>query len=205
MLFTDKTTMVIEGVNVIEYDVNTEYSDRIYKCLQKVEGDTIFFHHEDMVAYDEPDKNVLNDIVDLVKNYNVDFVKLLKGGNHTDIIIEDIPVKNLYYIPLNGLSYTVQPSIWKRDSLLQIHRMCPNVSVRNIELVGSDYLNKKQDTFGLYWYAKESKRGMHHWNSRAYPNGNMISKGKWIYSEYGKELTQLHEQYKINKNTRGTI
>jgi len=31
----------------------------------------------------------------------------------------------------------------------------------------------------------------------------MIFKGKWVYSEYNKELNNLHEEYKIDKNNRG--
>ncbi len=45
---------------------------------------------------------------------------------------------------------------------------------------------------------------MHHWDSSLYPYGNMIFKGKWVYSEYGKELSELHKKYGIDKNNRGT-
>jgi hypothetical protein len=56
---------------------------------------------------------------------------------------------------------------------------------------------------GLYWFNNEDKRGQYHWDSSVYPHGNMIFKGEWVYSEYDKELNNLHEEYKIDKNNRG--
>ena len=54
-------------------------------------------------------------------------------------------------------------------------------------------------------FEDEAKRAQAHWDSKSYPHGNMIFKGKWTYSEYSKEIDDLCEEYGINYKARGTV
>ena len=54
-------------------------------------------------------------------------------------------------------------------------------------------------------FEDEAKRGQAHLDSKSYPHGNMIFKGKWTYSEYSKEIDDLCEEYGINYKARGTV
>jgi len=169
------------------------------------------FHHEDMVLYNAPNIENLNKLHELLINYNVDYIKLLKGGHTEDIKLEDIPINSLYYIPHIGykLSFAIQPTLWKVDKLLEVYKnslttsLTGNQAAGNFELSASDYINNS-NMIGLYWFNNETKRGAHHYNSSVYPHGNFISKGKWVYSEYN-ELTKLHEEYNVDKNIRGIV
>ncbi len=212
-LFTDSVNRDIsDDINVIQYDDADSYSNRVASCLKSVEENTCLFHHEDMILYDKPDIDKLNEMVNFVSEYNIDYIKLLKGGHENDIQLEDMPIKNLYWIPHSSekLSFAIQPTIWKTKKLLEVYEyatpseLVGNVAVGNFEINASDYVNDS-DINGLYWFSGEDKRGKHHWDSSVYPHGNMIFKGKWVYSEYGDELNYLHKNYEIDKNIRGTM
>ncbi len=211
-LFTDSVNRdVSDDISVIQYNDSDSYSDRVSHCLQSVKEDVCIFHHEDMILYDKPDIDKISEMMDFVSEYNIDYIKLLKGGHVNDIELEDMPIENLYWIPHTSerLSFAIQPTIWKVKKLLEVYKnsspskLVGNVAVGNFEINASDYVNQSNIN-GLYWFSGENKRGQHHWDSKVYPHGNMIFKGKWVYSEYSPELSDLHEMYEIDKNIRGT-
>tara|TARA_B100000131_G_scaffold249469_1_gene242761 strand:+ start:4658 stop:5395 length:738 start_codon:yes stop_codon:yes gene_type:complete len=210
-LFTnDVNRDISDDIKVILYDDKLSYSKRVLSCLEQLEDDIVLFQHEDMILYDGVEVNKLNSIIDFLKEYDIDYVKLIKGGHNDDIKLENMPIDNLYYIPHRDLSFAIQPTLWKIDKLKDICKnaeqssLVGNVAVGNFELSASEYINNS-DIKGLYWYSGEKKRGMYHWDSKIYPYGNMIFKGKWVYSEYDEELVRLHKEYNIEKNIRGTI
>jgi hypothetical protein len=157
-----------------------------------------------MVLYDKPNLIKIEDLYNFLSEYKVDYIKLLKGGHVQDIPLDKMPIDNLFWIPHTNLSYTNQPTIWKMDSLKLVFEKTPNTSIRDFEIKASNYVNTS-NLLGLYWHAGEEKRGLYHWDSSVYPFGGMISKGKWVYSEYNKELTYLHKKYDVDKTLRGVI
>jgi len=212
-LFTDKVNKDIPNdVNVITYDDSLPYSNRVTYCLEQINEKICLFHHEDMVLYDTPNIKNLNKIYHFLSEYDVGYVKLLKGGFFNNTTLENIPLKQLYYLNKNDyiLTFAIQPTLWKVNDLLNIYKNSNTTNsmgaaaVGSFELQGSNYLNNT-DIKGFFWYDNEDKRGMHHYNSSIYPHGNFLSKGKWVYSEYKDELTKLHEEYNIDKNIRGII
>ena len=54
-------------------------------------------------------------------------------------------------------------------------------------------------------FLDEKKRGLAHWDSIAYPHGNMIFKGKWTYNEYPAEIDILCKEYSVDYKIRGTV
>jgi len=212
-LFTNNVNRDIPNdINIILYDDKLSYSERVSSCLSKINEKICLFHHEDMILYSKPNKNNLNKLINLILEYDVDYVKLLKGGHNEDILLEDMPLKTLFYIPHNmsKLSFAIQPTLWKTNQLLDVYtnstivNVTGNQAIGNFELQASKYVNNS-DFKGFYWYNNEKKRGMHHYNSSVYPHGNFISKGKWVYSEYKNELILLHKTYNIDKDLRGVV
>jgi hypothetical protein len=53
-------------------------------------------------------------------------------------------------------------------------------------------------------FKEEQKRGLAHWDSKAYPHGNMIYKGKWTCNEYSTEIKTLCDEYGVDFQKRGT-
>ena len=204
--FVDKLVKpVSDDIKVILYE-DLLYSDKFLKCLESIKEPFCIYHQEDMVLYNKPNLNKIKELTNFIKEYNVDYIKLLKGGHQIDVRLEDMPIDNLFYIPHDPkfLSYANQPTIWKTKTLKQIFKNTSNTDIRDFETKASLYMNTT-DILGLYWHDNEKKRGMSHWDSSIYPFGGMIFKGKWVYSEYNTELTQLHKKYNINKNLRGVV
>jgi hypothetical protein len=208
-LFVDSSPKNIPSdVEVILYDDSTSYPDRVSSCLKNVKEELCIFHHEDMILYDEPNISKLNELIKFILEYDISYIKLLKGGDVNDLKLDDMPIDNLFYIPHHGLSFAIQPTIWKVDKLLEIYSNSKkptevgNKAIGDFEIYGSEYINNS-DIEGLYWYSGEQKRGGAHWDSSVYPHGNFISKGRWVYSEYKNELEHLHKKYNIEKNIRG--
>jgi len=210
-LFTDKADG-IHDKQVVLFDDNKSYPERVTNCLESVKEDMCIFMHEDMILYDTPVYSKLYKIITFLREYNIDYVKLLRGGHDENIALDDMPIDNLWWIPHSStrLSFAIQPTIWKVDKLLEVYRESAKPTIQGIAAIGnfetgaSDYVNNS-NIKGLYWYDDEKKRGRHHWDSYLFPHGNFISKGRWVYSEYSKELTQLHKEYNIDKNIRGVI
>ncbi|MAG26610.1 hypothetical protein CL614_08760 [archaeon] len=212
-LFTDDDkNKPFDDIQTIFFNDNDSYSTRVTQCLKQIDEKICIFKHEDMILYDSPNITKLDEIIGFIEEYNIDYIKLLKGGHQFDEVLENMPINNLYWIPhtSTNLSFAIQPTIWKVNKLLDIYqnsspsKLVGNVAVGDFEINASEYVNKS-DINGLYWYDNEPKRGMHHYDCNIYPCGNMIYKGKWVYSEYKSELTRLFEEYNIDKNLRGTI
>ena len=188
----------------IEYDNADSYSDRVYKCLEKVDTELCFLHHEDMFLYDRPDHDLLSKYEDVVLNDQVDFIRLLRSV--------DSPVfnyrnhKTLYPVPNHSIYFfTVQPTICKTESLLNIYK---NTKVNHIR----EFEPKVQKTCrdmgisGLFHYGGESKRGYHHYDSNVYPYvSTAIVKGKWNLSEYPNELGDILKQEQVDIGIRGRV
>lgn len=212
-LFTDKVTKSLSSnINIITYDNSLSYSHRVAYCLEQVKEEICLFHHEDMVLYNNPDIKKLNELCHFLLEYDVGYIKLLKGGKFQDTRLPDISFKQLYYLNKDEymLTFAIQPTLWKTSNLHKVYKNSSPTNIEgiaaagNFELQGSQYLNGTS-IIGLYWYDNETKRGSHHYNSSVYPHGNFVSKGKWVYSEYNNELIELHKKYNIDKNIRGTV
>jgi len=202
-VFADKQTDGIpENWNCIQYDDSLSYNKRVASCLNSVKEEYCIFHHEDMPLYKSPNLQFIEDKLQMMKNDNVDYIKLIKGGN---VGLPEIQHSaTLYFLPKNGDCYfSVQPSICKIKSLLKIYENCDVEKIHDFEPKAhlmSIFLNHKN----LYYYNGEPKRGMAHWDSDVYPYvATAIVKGKWNYAEYKDELEELHQEYKIDKNIRG--
>ena len=205
-LFVDSVNRdITDDIEVILYNDSDSYTDRVVSCLKQVDEELCFYNHEDFVLYDKPDVGKLNELIKFLSEYNIDYIKLLRGDCHNgndNLILEDMPISNLYWIPHTGMSFTIQPTLCKVSTLLDIFSSCPNKKVNEIEQVGSDYVNQS-DINGVFHYNGEDKRGRAHWDSSIYPQGGMVSEGKWNVSEYKSELEKLSLEYNVTLSDRG--
>ena len=104
-LFTDKLKgdhLLDNSWNVILYDDSLRYQDRVLSCLKKVKEEIIFFHHEDMFLYDNPDETKLKEIINLVTKGEIDIVKLIRASyNQDDVLLRNTTHENIYENPKN--------------------------------------------------------------------------------------------------------
>tara|TARA_R110002012_G_scaffold157100_1_gene318133 strand:+ start:274 stop:996 length:723 start_codon:yes stop_codon:yes gene_type:complete len=188
----------------IQYEESDSYSDRMYKCLEKIETDLCFLHHEDMFLYAAPDKELLSIYENIVLNEDIDFIRLLRSV--------DIPsfryrgIETLSPVPSHSqYFFSVQPTICKTKSLLRIYQNTKIDHIRqfepHVQQVCRDLKIK-----GLFHYNQEPKRGDHHYDSSVYPYiATAIVKGQWNLSGYPEELGNILIKNNINADKRGKV
>lgn len=204
-IFADKKAERIpEKWEFVEYDEPLPYNKRVAQCLESVETEYCIFHHEDMPLYSRPDFAKLEMCKNLLETDDLDYVKLIKGGEARDMPYGDY--KGLYKIPHDSqYIFAIQPSIWKVDSLKLVYEKTMVNHIREFEPRAQE-ICKYFKIKGLYTHDGEPKRGELHWDTSIYPYiATAIVKGKWNLSQYEKELGTLLKKYIIDPSDRGTI
>ena len=205
-LFTDQSTQDLDNDwIVIKYDDSLSYQKRMLHCLAQVEEEIVLFHHEDMFLYDAPNKEKINQIVHLVKEGEIDIVKLARASydeNHP--LINNTNHPDVYENPQN-LRFAIQPSVCNKEKLMSIYSKTYGNNIWEFESNSSmicEYLGIKTC---MTWQECDNKRGMFHWDSSIYPYfATAIVKGKWYTSDYGDSLRNVVEEHGIDINLRGT-
>jgi len=204
VLFTDSLNMSLpqEWEHTI-YSDSEPYSNRVISCLEKIQTELCFLHHEDMFLYDTPDYELLNKYENIVLNEDIDFIRLLRSVD--DPIINYSGSPTLYNVlKYSPYFFSIQPTIFKTEKLLQIFKATANIGVREFE----NEVQKRcldLNIKGLFHYNEEQKRGQFHFDSSVYPYiATAIVKGKWNFSEYSSELSNILSETSIDKTIRGT-
>lgn len=203
-IFVDKELNSIpSNYQIILYNDNDSYQKRMVDCLNQLQENYCFLQHEDMFLYKKPNLELLQQYLALLKIKEIDFIKLIKGGE-----IRDIPFENsstLKIIPKDSKwIFTIQPSLWKTKKLIEVYNNAPGKTIWEAETLVQKYC-RENDIKGLYHFNNEPKRGKYHFDSDIFPYiATAISKGKWVISEY-PELKELLNIYGIDPKIRGTI
>ena len=210
-VFVDKANEDIpEGYETLFYTSNT-YRDQFSSCIDKVEEEFCLYISEDYVLYDKVDTKALTEFADVMgRRQDVLYARMHKGsvvdamsipfGGHKDLYIVD---KTVPYF------YSQIAAIWKTRDLETIHKQAPNAHIGNIDGMNSfewkaNGTALEFNTFGLYAYRGEKKRGLYHYDSAVFPYiATALVKGRWNMSEYRQELTPLIEKYGIDVSIRG--
>jgi len=205
-LFSDQTTgdRAPDNWNLITYDDSLPYQQRIVSCLDRIDDDIVLFHHEDMFLYDEPQYENLDHIAGIIKDGEIDIVKLI-CGSYGPINFQNITsLPYIYKNPL-GLKFAVQPSLCKKDVLRMVYDKTGGENIWRFEEFSShicDYFDIKT---GMTFFKSDAKRGQFHWDSGIYPFfSSAISKGKWNFLEYKDMLMPLLNEHGIDPQDRGT-
>jgi hypothetical protein len=169
-------------------------------------NEIVLFTHEDMILYDAPLYGVMEEYCALIKNDKADFIKLLKCMDTSGDF--DFPVSeihpNLSQCPKH-YSFTIQPTLCKASKLLDVFNSCAPTNIWDFEAkIPSIFTNFIHNKCYMSSFKEERKRGLAHWDSAAYPHGNMIYKGKWTYDEYPTEIKTLCDEYGVDFQKRGT-
>jgi len=197
----EKLKLIPDDYKIVTYDEES-YSNRVDQCLQKVDEEFCIFQHEDMMLYDKPDMKKLRKYLDVLKkDEDLDFVKLLKGGD-----IDDEPYgrhKDLFLAKQWLLA--IQPALWKTATIQKIFAHFSGETIWDLEIKAQEEC-RKMGVKGIYCYNGEPHRGRHHWDSSVYPYiATAICKGKWNVAEYGSELEELFHEYEIDRSLRGLV
>lgn len=190
---------------ILHYNNAESYRNQMVGCLKKVQTDYIIYNSEDYILYDFVKRDLMKSLASaLEKDPDFSFVKLIKGPEATSPY-KDSPFLHIIDQQDPNL-FAQQASIWRTADFLAVFEASPASYGRmDLEPQGSDTC-RRIDIKGLqYFEGDERKRGLFHWDSKAYPIiVTAITKGKWNVSEYREELLKLAAEYNTNLGERGT-
>lgn len=180
----------------IIYNDSKKYTERLKEILPKISDEVVLFLHEDMILFNKPNFDLLDEYFIYVKNKKVDSIKLiLAGETFSESHIDSSLVYNEYS------KFSIQPTIVTKDIFINILNNVNDLNIWEFEraIVG----NNKNCMVRI---GGEIKRGLYHYDSLVFPYiATAINKGKWNYSEYKKELDELFAEYEINPFERGFV
>jgi|TARA_R110000803_G_scaffold150106_1_gene215508 hypothetical protein len=191
----EKHKQIPQTYNVITYDNNLIYTERLKSCLKELDDDLILFLHEDMILYDEP---LHEEIIRLSKLFSSNDLTSIKLIYVTDVDYPSLIDDKLIY---NSFSkFSIQPTITTKSYMLELTSKF-KLNIWDFELAiqnsGGDFMYKTEN---------EVKRGVYHCDSIIFPYiSTAIVKGKWNESEYKNELNSVFTEFNINKTIRGVI
>jgi hypothetical protein len=125
---------------VVYYDDSEEYSSRVLTGLKQIEDDYILFIHDNDILLETKD-DVVEELYAMARENRWDRVDLKHtpcpnfGG---DIVFRD-GLRLVLQTDPNNYIYNVNPSIWKRESFVELFTNHPNRSYRDVE--GHDVQN----------------------------------------------------------------
>jgi len=148
--------------NVIFYNDELTYSDRLSSSLKQIDAEYIIFTHEIDILIEKND-SILNKFVEIMQLESIDRIDLQVNGSDTnkefikikkEIDVnqwEKLNIDNIndydYYLGLNtnprNYIYNVNPSIWKKSSFEELMLKFKARTYRNIEFDDvQDYCTK---------------------------------------------------------------
>lgn len=180
----------------VYYDSSKTYTERLLQCIDQIGSETVLFIHEDMILYDIPLYSNLENYMEYVSSKKAHSIKLIPVGT-----IIGRPELDNTLVHTTCSKFSIQPTIIHTDSLLELIKEVGQVSIWEFEA-----MIKQRDTDYVSYIGTEAKRGAYHFDSKVFPYiATAIVKGKWNFSEYPNELTEILAEYSIDKEVRGVV
>tara|TARA_Y100000114_G_scaffold156708_1_gene184871 strand:+ start:2902 stop:3519 length:618 start_codon:yes stop_codon:yes gene_type:complete len=190
----EKETETVSNENVILYNEEDSYTERLESILPQIDEDMILYLHEDMILYDTPDMEELSRVETYLRDHDsVMMIKLIATLGLAFEVAPSIRVSNTPY------KFVVQPTLWKRDKLKEL-ASGEKYSIWEME----ERIQSKFSSVGVgytYFRGSEKLRGQAHYDSVIFPYiATAIVKGKWNNLEYSSELDVLFDEYNVKSD-----
>lgn len=203
----DKQIGILEGkgANVVLYDDTGSYVERLISCLEQLtDYPFLLFDHEDMFLYAKPDVALLCQYYAKIKRGELDYIRLIKGGNCKSAA--DQYIEGLFHLnPRSKWIFSIQPSLWRREKLLSVLYRHRSLNIWELETRAQKTVKSLKIKSG-FCHLAGNKRGLHHFDNTIYPYvATAIGKGQWNFSEYKVELAPILLDYDIDPDIRGVF
>lgn len=205
ILFIDNNNLDLSEIynkykEVIFYNENDTYATRVLSCLKQIKYDYFVFIHDIDILLDY-NKNVLFDLYNTAKEYNYDRIDLKYSNKLLDNKIR-FNNSGLYIIPQTNPSdyiYNVNPSIWKKNSFIEILENFKHKTYRTIEDMDVQNFCVKYKIFKLYsetflkcgyFECVDIFKFLH-----ISHNGKLLPLNKTYTTVYGQPYTDIKDEY----------
>lgn len=192
----------VEYDNCIVYDDSTSHGTQMSLALKQIPTEYVIYSQEDYILFDYVTTKELESLITILDlNLEIPFIRLIYSGvgnsnqNYNNNLIS-LDTATIHY-------FSTQITLWRKSVLLNLYETANPQSIRD-ECDNSDALRKFAPN-GLV-VSSVGKQVGGHYNSVQYPYiATAINHGKWNYTEYETELTELFNEYNINPFERGII
>jgi hypothetical protein len=201
-MISDKEVDNINLSGIFIYNNEDPYYKVWVNALQRFNSDYFIYLQEDFLLYQDVIQDKIDEYVNFLKNNpEYSFVRLIKSGQLSGTKLSG----TLYEIESsNPFIFAMQATIWRTEDYI---RLMESVK-ENKWLETSEYTHvmNRMGMKGAYHYDNEPKRGGNHFDTNVYPYiATALVKGKWIMSEYYRELSPMLIENNIDQNKRGII
>lgn len=190
-------------------DENDSYSQRLLACFEHIDEDYILYMQEDFILYDFVDVEEFKRCFDYLKESDCSCIRMIRSNCNS---LDNLVAENIYKIShdeVPDLSFTQQPSIWKKKDFVEVISKLNPKTYRDLESYGSYDASKTMMNMGMYssfYFDTESKQRGGHFDSKVFPYiATALTKGKWNTLEYSEEIKTISEEYNINIKDRGCV
>lgn len=201
-MISDKEINNVNLSGLFIYNNEDPYYKVWTDALSRFNSEYFIYLQEDFFLYQDVNKDKLNEYVDFLKNNpEYSFVRLLKSGNLGRTKLSD----TLYEIEsTNPFIFAMQATIWRTSDYIALMER-----VKDPKWLENEKYTKamgEMNMKGAYHYDNEPIRGANHYDTNVYPYiATALVRGKWIMSEYSKELTPILNNNNVDIKKRGII
>lgn len=197
---------------VILYDDSNVYATRLLSCFEKIPEDYFVLLHEFDILLNV-DYNSVSYLFEFLRKNNFDRIDLKHTFNLNSSLIIDISSKVGKPIslvksedPIDYI-YNVNPSIWKRDSYIDVLSQFRSANYREIECVAQNHC-KKFNIFKMHspefiecgwFFCLEIFKYLHITHSgKILPlNSEFMTPSRQSYASVAKEYTEMYNKYNL--------
>lgn len=211
-LCTNNIESIIKGIDynfkyTSEYDDSEPFFKRIIPILNLIKEKYIIFNIDINVLVDRVDNDFFLRIYETMINKDIDQIRLFQSGTTPSIIENNIYMINqnilgniVYYISLNS-------SLWKRESLLNLAENFRTHSWRCSECSEiQDYASRHFKNYTVITPEDYQVLGPGHLLSKKFPFIHMLGAGRWrFWVRQSKFILDFCNEYKIDLQQRGTF
>ena len=107
------------------------YPLRLLNILSNINSEIVILDHEDMILYDKANLDEINKALNLLEKKNLDSIRFIKNINAKYNKIENSQVEIID--KKSEWIFSIQPSIWRRNSLISVLKRNLNVNIWQLE------------------------------------------------------------------------
>jgi len=135
---------------VIFYNNDSPYATRVLECLSQLDSDYILFIH-DIDILISANEDILSIIIVIMKSLKIDRIDLKHTPPNSDNIM--CIMNKIFMVKQNNPNfyiYNVNPSIWNRNSFMELLSNFKHKGYRNIEDMDVQMFSLKYNIYKLY-------------------------------------------------------
>lgn len=202
-LFEDTSDEIINKLIPSEwikhtFSENMIWTKRVLKALNEIDEKYILFLHEDWLPIEDIKIEILNEMIDFMKNQNCGFL-LSYSHISTTSRQSGIQTSNKEYYFYSENNHVFQPAIWNKNVFIEFCNVLNKTKHQNEDHECLEFMRKKN-----CWSVQNlsTVTTLRTTNSLFFPHMHALSEGLWNFTKY-PTLKKFLETFNIDTNTRG--